>query len=216
MKQLFMACILILLTSFTKVSAKVSPVYHGTIPVCGNGTKYKFLMQPGNATSVHVQSIDPSSLQPDGMFDTIIAVTPNVDFNILVPYSLSAHTTIWVTWSDLTTNISSTNNLPCGLLALFIVPDSVTRSNRKEMQLVGISPNPIIDNSYLTITTSKKDKVQLSIYTSDGRAVNTSIALLKSGSNRIPLNLSGLPLGIYFIRGVFSDGQYNTLRFIRQ
>lgn len=86
----------------------------------------------------------------------------------------------------------------------------------KDMQLAGVLPNPVSNTAQLSITTSKKDKVELSVVSIEGKVVSKNTVQVQSGSTIVNLNVAGLTGGTYFIKGIFSDGQTNTVKFIKQ
>lgn len=89
-------------------------------------------------------------------------------------------------------------------------------SQVKDMQLAGVLPNPVSNTAQLSITTSKKDKVELAIVNIEGKVVSKSTVQVQSGSTIVNLDVAGLTVGAYFIKGIFSDGQTNTVKFIKQ
>lgn len=86
----------------------------------------------------------------------------------------------------------------------------------KDMQLVGILPNPASNTAQLNITTSKKDKVELSVVSIEGKVMSKSTVQVQSGSSIVSLDVSSLSNGVYFVKGIFSDGQTNSIRFVKQ
>ncbi|MGG9960340.1 T9SS type A sorting domain-containing protein [Ferruginibacter sp. SUN106] len=86
----------------------------------------------------------------------------------------------------------------------------------RDMQLAGILPNPVSNTAQLSITTSKKDKVELAIVSLEGKVVYRNTVQVQSGSSLVSLDVSNLATGTYFVRGVFSDGQTNSVKFVKQ
>lgn len=86
----------------------------------------------------------------------------------------------------------------------------------KDMQLVGIVPNPVSTTAQLNVTTGQKDKIDLSIISLEGKVVSKSTVSVQSGSSLISLDVANLATGAYFVRGVFSDGQVSTVKFVKQ
>ena len=86
----------------------------------------------------------------------------------------------------------------------------------KDMQLVGIVPNPVSTTAQLNVTTAQKDKIDLSIISLEGKVVSKSTVSVQSGSSLISLDIANLATGAYFVRGVFSDGQVSTVKFVKQ
>ncbi len=89
-------------------------------------------------------------------------------------------------------------------------------SRQKDMQLEAVIPNPVSDQAQLSISAAKNDKLQLSIISMDGKLQQRSIVQLQSGSSIISLDVAHLQKGMYIIKGVFSDGQTRSLKFLKQ
>ncbi len=87
---------------------------------------------------------------------------------------------------------------------------------QKDMLLTAVLPNPVINQAQLTITTSQKDIVNLEVVSMEGKLVQRNSVQLQAGSSIINLDVATLQKGIYMIRGTFSNGQTNTLKFIKQ
>ncbi|MEI9958251.1 MAG: T9SS type A sorting domain-containing protein [Ferruginibacter sp.] len=85
-----------------------------------------------------------------------------------------------------------------------------------DMQLSAIVPNPASNIAQLNITTTKKDKVDLSIISPEGKVVYKNAVELQAGSSIINLEISNLAKGTYFVRGIFSDGQASMIKFVKQ
>ena len=88
-------------------------------------------------------------------------------------------------------------------------------SQQKEIRLTGVLPNPVGNQAQLNITAIKKDKVELSIITMEGKLVQRKTVQLQSGSSIINLNVENLQKGVYFINGVFGDGQTGSVKFVK-
>jgi len=84
-----------------------------------------------------------------------------------------------------------------------------------DMQITSVLPNPVINQAELSISTSKKDQVELLIVSMDGKVLQRSSVLIGAGSSIISLDVATLQKGIYMIKGTFSNGQTNTLKFIK-
>jgi hypothetical protein len=87
---------------------------------------------------------------------------------------------------------------------------------QKDMQLVGILPNPVSNSAQLSITTSKKENVQLAVVSLEGKVVYRKNVQLQSGSSFINLDIANLAPGTYFVRGVFADGEASSVKFVKQ
>ena len=89
-------------------------------------------------------------------------------------------------------------------------------SQVKDMRLAGLLPNPVSNTAQLSITTAKKDKVELSIVSLEGKVVYRNTVQLQNGTSIVNLEISNLSKGTYVVRGVFSDGQTNSIKFVKQ
>jgi len=58
--------------------------------------------------------------------------------------------------------------------------------------------------------------VNLAIISLDGKVVYRSNIQLQPGTSVVNLDLSHLPAGMYLIKGIFSDGQTNTVKFTKK
>lgn len=87
---------------------------------------------------------------------------------------------------------------------------------QKEMLLVAVSPNPVINQAQLNISTTKKDMVDLAIISIEGKMVQRSSVQLQAGTSIINLDVASLQKGVYMIKGTFSNGQTNTIKFTKQ
>lgn len=87
---------------------------------------------------------------------------------------------------------------------------------QKDMSLVGISPNPVTNQALLNISTTKKDIVDLVIVSVEGKVLQYTTVQLQAGSSIINLDVASLQKGLYLIKGTFSNGQTNTVKFTKQ
>ncbi len=87
---------------------------------------------------------------------------------------------------------------------------------QKDMLLTAVLPNPVMDQAQLSISTAKKDMVDLVIVSMEGKVVQHSSVQLQAGSSIINLDVAALQKGMYMIRGTFSDGQTSTIKFTKQ
>ncbi|MEP7255010.1 MAG: T9SS type A sorting domain-containing protein [Ferruginibacter sp.] len=103
------------------------------------------------------------------------------------------------------------------------ITGTVTYSNivkvtdqQKDMLLTAILPNPVMDQAQLSISTAKKDVVDLIIVSMEGKIVQRSSVQLQAGSSIINLDLAALQKGMYMIKGTFSNGQTSIIKFTKQ
>ena len=86
----------------------------------------------------------------------------------------------------------------------------------KGIELTGITPNPVMNIAQVKVNTTKKEVVDLLIVSADGKVVYRNSVQLQPGSSVLNADISNLPSGIYMIKGEFSDGQTNAVKFIKQ
>jgi len=86
----------------------------------------------------------------------------------------------------------------------------------KEIQLVGVLPNPVTNAAQLSITTTKKDNIELAVISLDGRIMSKQSIQVQTGSSLVSLDVSKLARGTYFVKGTFSDGQSNSVKFVKE
>jgi hypothetical protein len=89
-------------------------------------------------------------------------------------------------------------------------------NNTNIIEIMSIKPNPVESEAWLNITSSQSDKVELVIYSVDGREIQRKTVQVPTGSSTINLRTAGLAKGMYVIRGLFGTGQTNTIPFIKQ
>jgi len=89
-------------------------------------------------------------------------------------------------------------------------------SQVKDIELSGIAPNPVMNIAQVKVNTTKKDAVNLLVIAADGKVVSKTSVQLQAGSSIISVDIANLPSGVYMLKGIFSDGQTNTVKFIKQ
>lgn len=89
-------------------------------------------------------------------------------------------------------------------------------SQAKDVQLDGITPNPVANVAQIKINTTKNDKVELAIVALDGKVVYRNNIKLQPGTSMVNIDIANLPAGMYMLKGLFSDGQTNTLKFTKK
>ena len=87
---------------------------------------------------------------------------------------------------------------------------------QSDIKLAGILPNPVMNTAQLNIVTAKKDYVNLSIVSMEGKLVHRSTVQLQAGSSIISLDVTNLQKGLYIIKGVFADGEASSIKFVKQ
>ena len=68
----------------------------------------------------------------------------------------------------------------------------------------------------LKINTTKKEVVDLAIISVDGKVVYRRSVQLQPGTSVVNVEIANLPAGMYMIKGMFSDGQTNTIKFTKK
>ena len=88
-------------------------------------------------------------------------------------------------------------------------------SQSKELLITSLSPNPVRENTLITISTGKKGVAIFRLYNLSGVLVKQWQSTLDEGTNTITLNTVELPAGVYHLSA--SEGDEKTLfRLIKQ
>lgn len=88
-------------------------------------------------------------------------------------------------------------------------------AQQKDMQLVGVSPNPVVNLAQLSIASVKKDNIDLQVVSLDGKVVYRSRVTVQPGTSVVNIEVASLQSGVYTIKGVFSNGEMSTVRFVK-
>jgi len=83
-------------------------------------------------------------------------------------------------------------------------------------EIIGVNPNPVQGDATLKISAAKNDQVELVMMSIDGRELQHKTVAVPSGTSTISLQTSELSKGIYILKGIFSGGQTNTIKFVKQ
>lgn len=89
-------------------------------------------------------------------------------------------------------------------------------SQVKGIELSGITPNPVMNTAQVKVNTIQKDVVTLLVIAADGKVVYRNSVAVQAGSSVINVEITNLPSGMYMLKGVFENGQTNTVKFIKQ
>ena len=84
------------------------------------------------------------------------------------------------------------------------------------MELISLMPSVARQQTTVSIASSGRSIIQLSMVDAHGRLVKLIQANLLQGTNSIPIDLSGLSAGIYYISAVSSEGRSNVLRLLKE
>lgn len=89
-------------------------------------------------------------------------------------------------------------------------------SELPSLQKLTYYPNPVADWLYLSFWLAQKTKVRAEIFDVNGQQIaSLPNQILGIGSQKIPINLTTQPSGVYFIK-VITESRVYTLRFVRQ
>lgn len=89
-------------------------------------------------------------------------------------------------------------------------------SKPSSLSVEAIFPNPARSNVNLLLAAPVSDQVTIVLNDALGRTVMQRVVRLEPGSNTIPLDVSGLQSGSYFVRMVCSDGCEATGQLLKQ
>ncbi len=81
---------------------------------------------------------------------------------------------------------------------------------------ISIMPNPVNDQFYLNIQTTRNQKIRISICAASGLKIFEFSETISTGKSALALSSANLAKGIYFLKVVSEDGFINkTLKFIK-
>jgi predicted esterase len=95
------------------------------------------------------------------------------------------------------------------------IMSSIVRSNCSAKSEVSLYPNPSSGNSALNITLERSTNLTLQVVDAKGSVVQQKQVLLPSGSNTLPLNLTGYPDGVYTINVNYNQ-ERKSLKLIKK
>jgi len=102
----------------------------------------------------------------------------------------------------------SGNSLLSKIAALFY--------EKSGLELISLLPSVARHQTTVTIVSSGRSMIQLSMVDGHGRLVKLMQVNLAQGTNSIPIDVSGLSAGIYYISAVSNEGRSNVLRLLKQ
>jgi Secretion system C-terminal sorting domain len=83
--------------------------------------------------------------------------------------------------------------------------------------IVGIAPNPVQNNLVASISSPTKNLVNLQVVDMMGRILQQQQVTIQEGTNAIPVNVSTLGSGMYFLKAIYAESnQTNTIKFMKQ
>lgn len=77
-------------------------------------------------------------------------------------------------------------------------PNGIEENN--EVFSLSLYPNPTVGNATLDVNSTVAGQATIDIYSITGAMVQTSTQTIRTGSNRIALDLTALPAGIYMVK----------------
>ena len=88
----------------------------------------------------------------------------------------------------------------------------------KGFTIVSIAPNPVTVNGdfKLNIASAQSSKMDVTIIDMQGRTVNRQTVSITAGSNSIPMNVSNLSAGTYFLSGIVAGEKSTMIKFVKQ
>jgi len=89
-------------------------------------------------------------------------------------------------------------------------------SSANVMELISVQPNPVYGDAMLNISASSTQNIELAIMSIDGKEIQHRTVQVMQGTNNLSLQTSGLAKGVYIVKGIFGNGQTNTIKFIKQ
>lgn len=115
----------------------------------------------------------------------------------------------------LATDISSANPLPLEDVAT--LPVQPAPHNALFTKLISVAPSVVTGTTtLLTVLSEKYQQLRIVVANYLGQPVRTQMIELKTGNNKIPLDVSTLSGGTYYITGYTFKSATNTLRCIKQ
>lgn len=88
-------------------------------------------------------------------------------------------------------------------------------AQQKNIQLLGVAPNPVVNTAQLSIASAKKDVMDVQVISLEGKMVYRSMVTLQPGTSVINIDVTMLQKGMYTIKGVFGSGEMSTVKFIK-
>lgn len=89
-------------------------------------------------------------------------------------------------------------------------------NNTNVIELIGVQPNPVVGDGNLKIAAASAQNMEISVFGIDGKEIQRKTAQITAGTTLLNLGTSSLSKGIYFVRGIFANGQTNTVKFVKQ
>ena len=88
-------------------------------------------------------------------------------------------------------------------------------NKEKGFELISVAPNPVKDNTILTLTSVKGGKVNISVSDASGKIIFTQSEIIIAGNNPVPMNFATLAAGTYNIKVINGDNEIKSTRFVK-
>jgi hypothetical protein len=87
--------------------------------------------------------------------------------------------------------------------------------NKSGIQIEGIHPNPVNNNTVIQISTEKPGNVELITFDSQGKRVSFQNVSLGAGVTAIPFNTDKLVKGTYYLNAISQNESIGSIKFIK-
>ena len=84
------------------------------------------------------------------------------------------------------------------------------------LELINIQPNPVEGDAMLKIYAPVSQNIKIVTIGMDGKEIQSQSIQVQAGENTVNMHTSVLSKGMYFVKGIFLNGQTNTINFIRR
>ena len=88
-------------------------------------------------------------------------------------------------------------------------------ANQSDVQLVSVAPNPVVNVANISLSSVKKDVVDLRVVSMDGKVVYRTMVTVQPGTSVVNLDVTSLQKGMYIIKGTFGNGEMSTVKFAK-
>ncbi len=112
-----------------------------------------------------------------------------------------------------TLNLEDANIQGNAILAA-IISDTDEASVPVFADAASLFPNPVVDKVNVTFDLLQQNEYKLSVVTASGQVVQEKIENGQRGDNKVQLNVSSLPQGMYFVK-ILAGEETKTLKFVK-
>jgi len=92
----------------------------------------------------------------------------------------------------------------------------ISNADADRIEKAKLSPNPVISYANLTIQSVTNTKMSLLIYDAEGKKISEQLISLRSGTNVVPLNCTGLNPGIYIVKLLDENNAEQIIRVLKK